>query len=624
MRISRGAEKLVKSSAPGLDSAAAVKFVRKTTESILDHLSNGEMTVLPATDPAKEVRTLLGRAQGFLEVGAADESASLYETALLLEPDNIYALDGAVESYVRVFQLPASHRSPANQNAPPQELGNESRRQKLRLAEHLTRLVQLKKYDSFYTMRDRVETAARSLGQAKGDFLLSGLPHTWSEKGWRDCNVRREYADSWFRLIDEIGLPAQKKFPDKEWFDFRLKLFQAAYKGKSRWYARWVLLPKGCDDGFFVRTYGTEAVKEYVKLHESFVERFKQVCDDPLGLYLSLEYARLQREFSHRRKQPDMVVLMELTWLYRQCEAAGIWEGERALGDLLEEAARRYHASVPRFRPSTSGPYRPPLPKAGDAIRIGRLTFQPVQLRFRGVDGRSLGPHPSWPAFGGGITVLKGLVRCAPCVDVLWGSSMITVMKEKGYAAEVFRDRQAKISDACWDGKWFWAATRTGRILLVDPIEGTVRVIGEAEGVPNSDMAMVICPMAPGRICAAGAIPPHARAWCAVVSAQGDVNVFHEARRIADEADDNGADCAFKPRWIFPIKSADGKAVDRLLLGRDGPTATQNRLGSMAQMARRRHRKRQVRPRPQGNTTHTRSPPHLIRPRASLWSSPKR
>ena len=76
----------------------------------------------------------------------------------------------------------------------------------------------------------------------------------------------------------------------------------------------------------------------------------------------------------------------------------------------------------------------------------------------------------------------------------------------------------------------------------------------------------------PGRICAVGAIPPHARAWCATVTAEGEVNLFHEARRIAEKEDDAGADSAFKPCWIFPVKSADGKSVDRLLLCRDGLT----------------------------------------------------
>ena len=59
---------------------------------------------------------------------------------------------------------------------------------------------------------------------------------------------------------------------DEEWFDYRLKLFQAVYKGKSRWYAPWVLLPEGCDNGAWAKRYGAEALQKYVKLHESFVE----------------------------------------------------------------------------------------------------------------------------------------------------------------------------------------------------------------------------------------------------------------------------------------------------------------------------------------------------------------
>ena len=148
-----------------------------------------------------------------------------------------------------------------------------------------------------------------------------------------------------------VGYPSQQGFPDEDWFDYRLKLFQAVYKGKSSWYVQWLRLPKGCDDGSLAKRFSAEAVAKYVELHESFVERFKRVCDDPKGLALSLEYVRMQREFSDRRKQ-------------------------------------------------------------------------------------------------------------------------------QGRAVQVFRDTKAEISDVCWDGKWFWAATRTGRILLLDPLEGTVKVIG--------------------------------------------------------------------------------------------------------------------------------------------------
>lgn len=612
LRLRHGAEQLAELSSRGLDAATAAKFVRKTTDGLLNKIGNGRVAGIPATDPAKEVRTLLSRAKGFLEVGALDESAALYEAALLLDPRNIDTLDGAVESYVRMIQLPLSRRSPGKSNEAEWEQWNELRKKEMRLkayqairaSEHLTRLVQIKKYDRFFTMRNRVESlwgAARQmtqygrfegldeelllLEQARRDFLLYGFPHTWREKGWRDWremgwterSKKREYTRCWFYLITVIGFPSQQKFPDKDWFDYRLKLFQAVYKGKSRWYAHWLWLPKGCEDGSWATRYGAGAVQKYVKLHESFVEQFKQVCDDPQGLALSLEYVRLQREFSHRRKQPDLVVLMELTWLYCQCEAAEIWEGKRALLDLLNETAGRHYASVPRFKPPTPGPYRPPLPKAGDAVRIGRLAFQPVKLHFTGVDATVPRSDPASLSQDGAYVVVHGLVQCSPGIDVLWGPASIAVMKEKGRAVEVFRDTKAEISDACFDGKWFWAATRTGRILLVDPVEGTVKVIGAQQGVPDSGAAMVVCPFEPGRICAAGAIPPHARAWCATVTAEGEVHVFHEARRIAEKEDDAAADCAFKPSWVFPIQSADGKSVDRLLLCRNGQNHHANR-----------------------------------------------
>ncbi len=108
----------------------------------------------------------------------------------------------------------------------------------------------------------------------------------------------------------------------------------------------------------------------------------------------------------------------------------------------------------------------PPLPKAGDGGRSGRLNFRPVKLNYIGSDGRAIGSRPDWRASGGGIAIPEGLVKCAPGVDVLWGKPVISVMKEKGHVVEVFRDKLAQISDVCWDGKWLWAATRTDRIPL--------------------------------------------------------------------------------------------------------------------------------------------------------------
>ena len=587
LRLQRGEQRLAESSSQKLNSSAAAKFVRETASGFMTRINS--TTKPPSTDPAKELKALLMRAKGFLEVGGLAESAALYEAALLLAPDDIDALDGAVESYVRMVQLPLSQRSPGKRNEAEWEAWDQLRKremgakayQAIRAGEHLTELVRLKKYDRFWTMRARVESVWGSarlmtrngrfegldeelalLEQARRDFLLYGFPHTWREKGWSDQEKRREYTYWWFHLVTLIGEPAMRGFPDKDWFDYRLKLFQAVYKGKSRWYDRWVVLPQGCIDGSLKHRYGAEAVEQYIKLHDAFVEQFKRVCDDPKGLAMSLDYARLRREYPDRNGQPDMVVLMELIWMYRQCEAMEIWEGMRALETFLEMTAGRYSVTVPRFKSSTRGPYRPPPPKAGDELRVGRLTFTPVKLHFTGVNAAEV---------GSANVPTSGLVQCSPGIDVLWSSASIAVMKEKGRAVEIFRDTKTRISEVCWDGKWLWAGTLTGRILLIDPVKGSVRTIGEAEGVPGSGVAMVICPLGrPGRICAVGAIPPHARAWCAIVTAEGKVNVFHEARRIAKKKDDAGADCAFKPCWVFPITSADGKSIDRLLLSREG------------------------------------------------------
>jgi len=598
LRLQRGEQRLAESASQKLSASAAAKFVRKTASGFMTKINS--TTKPPSTDPAKELKALLTGAHGFLEVGGLTQSAALYEAALLLAPDDIGALDGAVESYVRMVQLRLSERNPGKRNKAEWERWDRLRKkemsakayQTIRASEHLTKLVRLKKYGRFWTMRERVEslwTNARQMtqygrfegleeelalmGQARRDFLLHGLPHAWREKGWSDHKVRREYTYAWFYLITRVGEPSMRSFPDKDWFDDRLKVFQALYKGKTRWYSRWVALPENCRNGYWKQRHGAEAVAQYIKMHDASVEQFKRVCDDPKGLAMSLDYARLRRAYPPRTGQPDMVALMELIWMYRQCEAMEIWEGMRALETFLEFTAGRYSVGVPRFKPYTPSPRRPPPPKAGDETRIGRMSFTPVKLHFTGIDAADVGPETASRARGSANVAVSQLVQCSPGIDVLWGSASIAVMKEKGRAVEIFRDTKARISDVCWDGKWLWAGTLTGRILLIDPVKGSVRTIGEAEGVPGSGVGMVICPLGPGRICAVGAIPPHARAWCAMVTAEGKVNVFFEAKRIAEDKDDTGADSAFRPCWVFPITSADGKSVDRLLLCREGLSA---------------------------------------------------
>ena len=120
-----------------------------------------------------------------------------------------------------------------------------------------------------------------------------------------------------------------------------------------------------------------------------------------------------------------------------------------------------------------------------------------------------------------------------------------------------------------WDGKRLWAATKQARILLVDPGERTIRSIGSEEGIPGSSMGMVVCPLGSDRALVVGSLAPHGRAWFAIVTAEGDVDVFHEARDVSRDKKNISATAAFAPTWAIPVASPTTSGdVEKVFVGR--------------------------------------------------------
>ena len=131
------------------------------------------------------------------------------------------------------------------------------------------------------------------------------------------------------------------------------------------------------------------------------------------------------------------------------------------------------------------------LPPAAASLR-----FEEIELRgFKssGFDG--------WLAFGD---------KC----DVLWRNDAIAIVGEKGAAVEIL-PTQTGFHNACWDGRQIWVAT-THQGIWVFSTEGRLAAkIGEEQGLPPADRAMVLHVLGPGHVCAAGSFGEHRRAWCA-------------------------------------------------------------------------------------------------------------
>ena len=583
MRLERDSTRLAETSTAKLDAAAAVAFIRGTASEMLDRLARPRAREAP--NPAKEAGALRARADGFLGVGAQEEAAALYEAALLLDPSSVPALDGAVEAYTRIVavRLPPS---PGPRRKEEDQAWHELRKRLMRRkaravvrgSEHLSQLLRLKKYQRFYPMKRRIEglwTAARlaaDYGRAEGvdewreveparrDFLIHALPRTWRPKDWADTRDLLEWvrAERWFDLVTLVGHPTWRGPGDKEWLDFRLKLFAAVYKGKTRWYGAWLTLPAEYYNGGWARRYGAEAVAKHGRLHAQFVEQFHRVCDDELGFTVAWDYARLHSQYRHDTGRPDMVVCAELRRLYHAARGADIRDGANAIHDYLETVSGRYGGVVPRYSPPPAAVTRRP-PRVPQPATAGRIEVVPVEIRRFSRAGKALG-----------AMTIAGVVACDEGTDVIWSPVTLSTMARKGRAVEIFHDLTVRITEVRWDGKWLWAATKQDKLLVLDPAKGLVRTIGPKDGIPGTSLDAAICPLGPGRVFAVGSLAPHGRAWCAVVTSAGKVDVVHEARRVAKNRKETGPDQAFRPRWVFAVRRPDGRTLDRILVGRQG------------------------------------------------------
>jgi hypothetical protein len=167
--------------------------------------------------------------------------------------------------------------------------------------------------------------------------------------------------------------------------------------------------------------------------------------------------------------------------------------------------------------------------------------------------------------------VFNRILACGDRFDVLWWRRAIFFLRQKGLAQVVFEKDTESFLDVRWDGQNVWIATRDEGVWVVSPAGKIVAKVGPEQGLPPAT-AMLMWPLAPGRVCVAGGSD---RAWCAMVELAGGqprVNVFHTATTIQTNeyrgwpvARD--PTLAFIPQYIFGFRSARGDQ-DLLLVGR--------------------------------------------------------
>jgi hypothetical protein len=243
---------------------------------------------------------------------------------------------------------------------------------------------------------------------------------------------------------------------------------------------------------------------------------------------------------------------------------------------------------------------------------------------MRSLDGKDAGPRNGIAGWAGEERLVPG----GPALDIIWSSRHVLFWQKDDLVQEVFnattaarpqpgegarayangefvatgkkrrttRPRQATITDVKWDGKRVWVAYTvfadpeggdpqvSSGLAVIEADGHAVRWVGKDEGLPPSDLNMLIHPISEGRVVAIGSFGATERGWCAAIrlgnaAEATTVNVFHTAvtanndlRSIDAGGHEPNTDMAsaFRPTWVAecrpPAPPGAAAAGPRLLL----------------------------------------------------------
>ena len=148
-------------------------------------------------------------------------------------------------------------------------------------------------------------------------------------------------------------------------------------------------------------------------------------------------------------------------------------------------------------------------------------------------------------------------VPCGESRDAFWTRrGSVFLMRKRGVLQELMRDPLAWIDDVRWDGELIWVAVRGKGLLIFDEDGNKQQTIVAADGLPPSDVRLLLHPLNAGQVIAVGSFGKQARGWIAridVGSEAGDaaVRVIHEATRVplrdSRQESAQDADVVFQP-----------------------------------------------------------------------------
>ena len=573
--------------------------------------------------PDEQFRWLAERADAFLLLGFWDHAAGLREAALLLKPEAVKQRLALIDEYQRLASRSRSEASWEERT----RIGSPALRAAVMrdVETYLAGLAHLE-----YLIRNRQISASQAVkvfGEQTAHSLLRGGLYLVIDKGkpYLTGQAELEPAEQAQRrfLTDVyphvLSLSRQEyapyQFPDFELLNDWYKVLVGAAlarvdrpyytKADLDWCYRVLaeMAPDGMVTQYDVEGFlgsGGERNKNGVKFPDEisaqdwldFLKRLtesKQGVARVYGRYGQLK-SHWQRNGQHEPAETRMALLKDLDALLKDFAAlpyaiptkAGrtyesMYEDIRLWRDLVardnQTPEEKLAASKFTLPPKPPGWEKDPRQWKiyGRPETLGRLKFDKIAIKV---------VQPSGSTASLKNTRIEKWRPCGPGRDVLWHRGGVLLMQKKGLAKTILLDPRAVFDDVQWDGKTLWVGTEQAGIWIVSPAGELLAKVAATQGLPPAEHGVMLYPLEPGKIFAAGSFGEPRRAWCAIVTAEGKdarVRVFHEATHISDgrglKQTDDDTHLGFTPGWLHEYHGLPGSRRT-LLVGRQWAQAS--------------------------------------------------
>jgi hypothetical protein len=520
LKIRRG-EQSIKTVTKTLPLDKVSRFLLSAVDELVEQDSSGARVA----NPTIEAKQLASRSEDFSRLGNWAEALALAEASLLLNPDQPALRRDAILALNHVWEIDGWLDTVS-------ELRGKLHGQ-LRSLEHVRALIS-------------DENALRSYWKTRDFEFINSL--------FRSTHVRRLRNSA----LNHVALPDDirelRERLEREERETAMRL--------SRWFTQqrlghpsiWYLL-RAIPDLAPRQQYAARA--ELIIAHQKAPNVAKWVRDAVLGGY-TVEWLD---SVEGREFLDQLATSPAASAAVRQTATAIKRELEAAVAEWYEPhvAVKSREASM------TTG--------------TTRVSFRPLEIDVVPSAGRAYK-----------MKLFSHLLK-ADGFDIVADARTLGVMKVPGRVTPIWTSQdKLHIVDVTYDGRYVWASLATGRndpakLLVADPKSGQVWEVTEQHGLPillgdkvprrSIRPLMRTSPLAPGKVCVAGGF---GRGWIAIVSLNDGspkVDVFHEARELADNEDKEAwkrTTLAFYPKAILTLSEpkADGQKGQRVIIERSG------------------------------------------------------